>query len=435
MAETFLSVPETLAGETVDLAVIGAGLAGLAASVFAVNRGLTVARLGSTGDIAYTTGYLDILGLPVSGCEPCANPADGIAELLRHNPDHPYGKTDAADIFAALSEFIALLEQAGLPYVHGDANMQAFSPMGTVKTTYAVPATMLPGIEAMKDRAPCLLADFTGLKAFSARGIAAALKEDWPSITPVTLPFPDLWVGELYPEAMARALEVPSIRNALAGNIRPHLGDARYVGLPAVLGITGSLDVQRHLSDLVGVPVFEIPTLPPGVPGIRLRENLDDVLRDKGVALFSQRYAFGVRKEEGLFLVEGGENAPEFTIRAKSLLLATGRFLSGGLLADRVEGIRETLLGLPVKAPQNREDWHREDFFDPAGHPVNRAGLRVDDAFRPVDAAGTVIDPGLYAAGSILADQDWVREKSGAGIALASARKAVETIARQKEAV
>ncbi len=322
-----------------------------------------------------------------------------------------------------------------MPYVYRDVNVLAFSPMGTVKTTYAVPATMLPGIKAMRDRASCLLVGFIGLKAFSARGIAAALKEYWPSITPVTLPFPDLWVGELYPGAMARALEVPSIRDALAGNIRPHLGDARYVGLPSVLGITDSVAVQKHLAALIGVPVFEIPTLPPGIPGIRLRENLDDVLRAKGVALYSQRYAFGIRKEDGLFLIDGGEISPEFTIRARSMILATGRFLSGGLTADRVTGIRERLLGLPVKAPQNREDWHREDFFDPAGHPVNKAGVCVDGEFRPVDVTGKVIEYGLYAAGSILADQDWVREKSGAGVALSSARSAVESIARQKEAV
>ncbi len=112
MAEDSFLASGTVFEETVDLAVIGAGLAGLAASVFAVNRGISVARLGSTGDIAYTTGYLDILGLPVGGCEPCANPRDGIAELLRHNPEHPYGKTYMAGIAAALSEFTAFLWEA-----------------------------------------------------------------------------------------------------------------------------------------------------------------------------------------------------------------------------------------------------------------------------------------------------------------------------------
>ncbi len=433
MPDSDFSAPGTDA--IVDVAVIGAGMAGLAAGVFAVNRGLSAARLGSTGDIAYTTGYLDILGFPHDGCAPCADPRAAVAELLRGNPDHPYGKTAWEDIEGALAEFMDFLAEAGLPYVRRDSNLTALSPMGTAKTTRAVPVTMLPGVDALARRDPCLLIDFIGLKAFSAKGIAAVLKHTWPSVTPLGLLFPDAWAGELYPEAMARALEVPDIRKALAESIRPHLGGARCVGFPAVLGITGSAAVQGHLAELLGVPVFEIPTLPPGVPGIRLRENLDDVLRAKGLMLFSQRYAFGIRKEGGVFHVIGGESGPEFTIRARSVVLATGRFLSGGLVADRVDGISEPLCGLFVKQPASREEWHKEDFFDPGGHPVNRAGIRTDADFRPLDGRGNLVDPDIYAVGSILADHDWVREKSGAGIALASAWKAVATVARKKEAV
>lgn len=433
MPDSAFSVPASMCDKVMDLAVIGAGMAGLAAGVFAVNRGLSTARLGSTGDIAYTTGYLDILGVPTAGCAPVADPREGMGALLRQNPEHPYGKTSWKHVEAAFREFTAFLEDAGLPYVVRGKNQTALSPMGTAKTTWAVPVTMLAGVDAFARRQPCLLVDFIGLKAFSAKEIAAALHYTWPSVTPLTLPFPDQWSGELYPEAMARAMEVPAIRVALADLVRPHLASAQCVGLPAILGITGSALVQEHFSSLLGVPVFEIPTMPPSVPGIRLRENLDDILRARGITLFSQRYAFSVRKEEGIFHVQAGEFAPEFTVRARSLLLATGRFLSGGLVADRVDGIRESLMGLPVKAPASREDWHREDLFDTAGHPVNQAGLRVDDTFRPLGADGRVVDDALHAVGSILADQDWVREKSGAGIALASAYAAVEAIARRKQ--
>ena len=81
MPDSAFPVPAELFAKEMDLAVIGAGMAGLAAGVFAVNRGLAVARLGSTGDIAYTTGYLDILGIPLAGCDPCTDPRAGLAEL------------------------------------------------------------------------------------------------------------------------------------------------------------------------------------------------------------------------------------------------------------------------------------------------------------------------------------------------------------------
>ena len=45
-----------------ELAVIGSGIAGFAASIFALNRKIDTAQVGNTGAVAYTTGYLDLLG-------------------------------------------------------------------------------------------------------------------------------------------------------------------------------------------------------------------------------------------------------------------------------------------------------------------------------------------------------------------------------------
>lgn len=420
--------------DVTDVAVIGAGLAGLAAGAFAVKKGLAVARLGSTGALAYTTGYLDMLGS--AGDARASHAADigaAVARLGAAHREHPYARLAPGELDTAFSEFTELLAAAGLPYVLYKTNVTALSPLGTVKTTRAVPETMAPGIEAFKNKTPCLLVDFKGFKAFSAKGIAAALAEDWPTITPVTVTFPDLqWAGELYAEAAARSLEVAANREALADVIRPHIGGAKCVCLPAILGIYDSASARDHMTELLGVPVFEIPTLPPAVPGIRLRETLDDALRERGMVLFSQRYAFAVRKEAGLFRIDVGESGARVTVTARRLVLATGRFLSGGLVADRVKGIYEPLLGLPVAAPGSREEWHREDFFDPSGHPVNKAGVCVDAGFRPVSADGNVLDPDLYAVGSIVAGQDWIREKSGAGIAVGSAWKAIDAICSRR---
>ena len=45
-----------------------------------------------------------------------------------------------------------------------------------------------------------------------------------------------------------------------------------------------------------------------------------------------------------------------------------------------------------------------------------------------VDAQQQLIDPRLYAAGIVLANQDWVRQRCGAGVAIATAYKAVLSI-------
>ena len=70
--------------------------------------------------------------------------------------------------------------------------------------------------------------------------------------------------------------------------------------------------------------------------------------------------------------------------------------------------------------------WHSERFLDPRGHPLNSAGVEVDDYFRPVDDKKNLIHENLFAAGTILAHQDWMRMKCGSGIAIATAYAAVE---------
>jgi len=116
---------------------------------------------------------------------------------------------------------------------------------------------------------------------------------------------------------------------------------------------------------------------------------------------------------------------------ADNLLLATGRFLGKGLVADR-QGIRETLMDLPVVQPVDRSGWHKEAFLAPQGHAINLTGLAVDDRFRPVNRKGRVVFSNLYAAGSILAHQDWMRTKSGTGLAVATAFGAIDALNRNR---
>ena len=108
----------------------------------------------------------------------------------------------------------------------------------------------------------------------------------------------------------------------------------------------------------------------------------------------------------------------------KEIVLASGRFWGRGLCADR-KGIRETILDLPVYQPEDRSRWHCDDPLEARGHPINLAGLEIDRFFRPVDSSGRPVFPLLFAAGSILAHQDWMRMKCGSGLSIASAYGAV----------
>ena len=102
--------------------------------------------------------------------------------------------------------------------------------------------------------------------------------------------------------------------------------------------------------------------------------------------------------------------------------------MGGGLQADQ-NRITEPLLQLPVRQPESREKWHRPKFFAAGGHALNRAGIETDGNLRPLDSTGRPVYDNLFAAGTILAHQDWVRMKCGTGLSVATGYAAVKGLA------
>jgi glycerol-3-phosphate dehydrogenase subunit B len=73
-----------------DLTVIGAGMAGMAATLFAVNRGLSVAQVGSTSEIGFASGLFDLLGIhPVGEAHRWEDPWAGIEAVVGDSPNTP----------------------------------------------------------------------------------------------------------------------------------------------------------------------------------------------------------------------------------------------------------------------------------------------------------------------------------------------------------
>ena len=422
---------ESTTDEIYDLAVIGAGLAGRAATLFAANRGLSAVQIGDTSELSFAAGVFDLFAnVPGESRPPAANPWEGIDRLVKTTPDHPFAKLHRGEVSRAMEEVMAFLAEGGYPFhAFEEANQKILTPVGTLKTTYAVPETMRQGALAIQGNRRLLLVDFRGLKGFSAIQMAETLQAKLPGIRTATLEFPGLEkFGEFNCEQMARELELPQGCEKLAALIRPHVGDADAIGLPACLGIYRPEAVRKDLSERLGIPVFEIPTLSPSVPGLRIREVFDAKLRDKGVKVFTQTRISSVEPdpETGgmMFEVETGMQIRK--IRVRTLILATGRFFGKGLVAE--DGtIREALLDLPVNQPDNREDWFDNDFFVKSGHAINRCGVDVDTCMRPLRNGAPESDR-LFACGGILAHQDWKREKSGAGVSFGTAFRAVQSV-------
>ena len=419
------------AAERYDVAIIGAGMAGMAAALFAAERGLSCIQIGSGGGILFASGLLDLLAVqPVVGHRLWQSPYEALAALAHEQPGHPLARVEPDAVHTAFETFVAALGSAGMPYAPlGERNSHVITSIGTVKTSYGVPLTMVAGVAALAQRLPCLLVDFRGLREFSARQMVETLADAWPALRHQRIEFPGFEaVPEVYAVHLARALENRETRERTIALIKPLLGDARAVGLPALLGLSRSSEVHAAFEAGLGLPVFEIPTMPTSVPGLRLLGALEAVMSARGV---TRRPLSSVRSlsfdgSTALLQLEGAPGGER--IEAGAVVLATGRFSGRGLNADR-QSVRESILGLPVQQPPTREAWHQRDFLDPAGHAINRAGLKTDEAWRPLDTSGKPAWANLYAIGSILAEQDWMRAKCGSGLAIATAWAAIDVIA------
>ena len=410
-----------------ELAVIGTGMAGSASALFASNQGISTVQVGLTSEIIFTSGLIDLMGVhPISDGKTWENPWDAIHALITDIPNHPFARINKDDIHKALEEFLACMNDEGLFYCgHKNRNAKMIMPVGTVKHTYFVPETMWNGVLALEKKCPCLIIDIRGLRGFSARQITETLKTSWPALRYANISFPNTeHLEEVYTEPVASSLSLSENRKALAQIVKPHVKDASMVGFPAIFGIKDSVQIYRDLQEIIGVPIFEIPTMPPSITGLRIKEAFESHLSKNGVRILMQKKVLKVHRNKGGFVLDIGGPDTEYTVKAKGIILASGRFLGRGLYADRRQ-IRESIFNLRVFQAGERKKWHRQNFLDPKGHLINTAGLEIDNRFRPVGNSGKPAFKTLFAAGSILAHQDWMRMKCGSGLAIASAYAAV----------
>jgi glycerol-3-phosphate dehydrogenase subunit B len=192
------------------------------------------------------------------------------------------------------------------------------------------------------------------------------------------------------------------------------------VGLPAVLGLDQAGIVWQELQDGLGVRVFEIPTLPPSVPGLRVFRALKDALRRAGGRLIVNAPVIGAEAQgHRVRAVVARSAARPVSYGAGAFVLASGGIAAGGLEMDSSGAVRETVFSLPVAGmPEPGEAMFAPGYLDP--QPLARTGVAVDPRLRPSDPEGAAVYENLYATGAILAGATPWKEKSGDGISLAT---------------
>jgi glycerol-3-phosphate dehydrogenase subunit B len=211
-------------------------------------------------------------------------------------------------------------------------------------------------------------------------------------------------------------------RAAFAASLAPMLRADERVALPAVLGMRDPHGAWADLQRRLGRPVFEIPTLPPSVPGMRVFEVLRSALARAGGRLVLGSEVIGSERSEGrIAFVRAHAAGHDVRYHASWFVLATGGFASGAIELGSDWVVRDTVLGLPLRGvPGPDEQRFVGEYL--AEQPMARAGIAVDGGLR-AEGAENVLVAGASLPGAV----PW-QEGSGEGIAVSSGYRAAQVV-------
>ncbi len=404
-----------------DLLVIGAGLAGLSAAIVAAKAGLQVRVIAKgQGVTHWHAGTLDVLGYLPGTDAPVQTPL-ATSQVLPF--EHPYRVLGETRLSEAIATFRGWLTESKLDYATStlpDQNLWLPSAVGAARPAFLAPQAQLAGDLSRPE--PMLIVGFRGLRDFYPKWIAENLTKQGHPARADFLPLAVLTnLRDRNNVQLAEALEASEACVQLATVLKKLCQPGERIGLPAILGMNEHLAVWNELQTQTNAPIFEIPTLPPSVPGVRLYRTLHQQLMAAGgrVEMNMEATAFHADGQQ-LQWVETATSARPLKHYAKHFLLATGGVLGGGFNSDHTGHFWETVFNLPLTVPQDRSQWFRHQFLHPQGQPVFSGGVAVNEQFQPLDPNGAVVYNNLWAAGGLLAHADPIRERSLEGIAIAT---------------
>ena len=158
---------------------------------------------------------------------------------------------------------------------------------------------------------------------------------------------------------------------------------------------------------------------PPSIPGMRINEALTARAKALGVRIIIGSKVTGFESDKtrvtSVILQQAGRDQG---YGADNFVYCPGGFESGGLIMDSYGKVSEPLFGLPISGADD-PDLVTGDYW--VDQKLFTLGVSVDSSMR-------VGYKNLYAAGGILAGATRWTEKSGDGIAIASAYQAANSI-------
>jgi len=414
-----------------DIAVVGSGLTALVAARTLQKAGRNPVLIWpGLSSLYFLYATVDVLGyVNAASAEPVQEPLASVRQLIADNPDHPYARAGLAALEDGSELLLEWLREAGFNWQGTLArNLLLPTALGTPKPSCLVPASMVAG-DLQRDE-PIVFCGFDGYQDFIPELAAANLSSGWnggrQTVTAVRVSLPGVKPDRLLTSIdLARNFEDVAFRRDVADRLRRVVkDDGARLGLPAVLGLTHDTDVHAEFEKETGHRVFEIPTVPPSVLGLRLFDRLRRHLQETGVEMIWAAPAHDAEVADGhcarIHLKSAGREQP---VEARAYVFALEDAVDGAWRAGP-RTVRDPFFHRVLArhaTPAERTD---ESLFQP--QPFATIGYSVSDRLQPIDENGHPLATNVFIAGGGMAGYDPTGIKARGGMAIATGYRAAK---------
>lgn len=417
--------------EKFDVVVIGSGVAGAVAALTAHEEGASVALISNfSGATVLSSGAIDV----ATGCYAGKNDyLLGMERIAETMPRHPYTIV-GQEQRAYLNRSLALLQKLSsqdCPLSQGteNTNLVLATQAGTLRHCAMAQSSQALNLGALPPESTIGVVGIKGFLPFDSTHCAKMLAWTFAAealvsstFIPCTVPF--LFDSDRYISLSTQAARcfndmgvVDKFSIQLKSTIKNQEAHFDYLLFPPIMGHHAAHELMQRISLETGILSRELLALPQSVPGLRMSSAISSGLKKSGIHV-EKSTVNGFRRQDERIVscsFEGPGNRGE--IQCSALVLATGRFLSGGFSSDGF--IRESIFSLPVWL-----DSSPIDDLSPSAATAQRgerqqlfsAGIRTDQRLRPIGKAGQLFATNLFAAGSILGGYDPAADGTGIGV-------------------
>ena len=421
-----------------DVAIIGGGLAGLTCGIALQQRGKRCVIINNgQAAIDFASGSLDLLSRMPDGSV-VENINENLTALRTALPAHPYSLLGAEKVIAKAQDFERLANALNLDLIgSSEKNHWRVTGLGSLRGAWLSPNSVptVQGNETFPHKRIAVLG-IEGYHDFQPQLLAANLVLNPQfahcEVTSGFLNIPQL--DELRQNArefrsvnIAQLLEHKLAFNDLVSEIIESAQGANAVLLPACFGLENQ-EFMNALRDATKLALFELPTLPPSLLGMRQRIQLRRKFESLGGLMINGDSALNAHFEGDRVHCIKTRLLEDEEIIADNFVLAAGSFFSKGLVSefDKIyEPVFESdIIGVEGFNNKDRFSWTNHRFANP--QPYQSAGVAINEHCQ-VQKGGQFL-ANLYAIGNVIGGFNALELGCSSGVAVVTALAVADEI-------